>query len=72
MHMNEVAHGTGKLLLLYINTLVHFKYIISFNRLTCNALASKGELECLKYAHEHGCVWGEATCVLAGKEFRSR
>ena len=29
---------------------------------TCFYAASNGHLECLKYAHEHGCPWDELTC----------
>ena len=30
---------------------------------TCFYAASNGHLECLKYAHEHGCPWDEKTCM---------
>ena len=26
--------------------------------------AENGQLECLKYAHEHGCPWDEQTCAM--------
>ena len=32
---------------------------------TCFYAASNGHLECLKYAHEHGCPWDEYTCSFA-------
>ena len=32
---------------------------------TCLHAASNGHLECLKYAHEHGCPWDELTCIAA-------
>ena len=28
-----------------------------------------GQLECLKYAHEHGCPWDEETCDDAAYEW---
>lgn len=31
----------------------------------CERAAMNGDLECLKYAHEHGCPWDEETCRLA-------
>ena len=31
----------------------------------CSAAAAGGHLECLKYAHEHGCVWNADTCKAA-------
>jgi hypothetical protein len=27
--------------------------------------SGKGHLDCLKYAHEHGCPWDNATCIIA-------
>ena len=30
--------------------------------------AENGQLEILKYAHEHGCPWDKATCRLAARE----
>ena len=32
-----------------------------WNAYTCEFAASNGHLECLKYAHEHGCPWDEGT-----------
>ena len=32
---------------------------------TCANAAENGHLECLKYAHEHGCPWNEETCSFA-------
>ena len=29
--------------------------------------AENGHLECLKYAHEHGCPWDEETCAVAAE-----
>ena len=29
--------------------------------------AANGQLECLKYAHEHGCPWDEETCSSAAQ-----
>ena len=34
---------------------------------TCFYAASNGHLECLKYAHEHGCPWDELTCRYAAE-----
>ena len=31
----------------------------------CTQAASKGYLDCLQYAHEHGCPWNEETCSSA-------
>ena len=33
--------------------------------LTCSAAAHESHLECLRYAHEHGCPWDEWTCYCA-------
>ena len=30
---------------------------------TCR-MPPDGHLECLKYAHEHGCPWDEVTCEM--------
>ena len=29
--------------------------------------AENGHLDCLKYAHEHGCPWNENTCMWAAR-----
>jgi hypothetical protein len=34
---------------------------------TCSCAAENGHLECLKYAHEHGCPWNENTCLNAAE-----
>ncbi len=34
---------------------------------TCSRAAKAGHLDCLKYAHEHGCPWDEDTCIRAAK-----
>ena len=30
---------------------------------TCDWAEMEGHLDCLKYAHEHGCPWDEQTCA---------
>ena len=35
---------------------------------TCANAAENGHLECLKYAHEHGCPWDEWTCESAAEK----
>ena len=35
--------------------------------MVCMAAAGGGHLECLKYAHEHGCEWDEWTCEWAAE-----
>ena len=39
----------------------------AFTASDCEEAASNGHLECLKYAHEHGCPWDENTCYNAAK-----
>jgi hypothetical protein len=33
----------------------------------CRKAAANGHLECLKYAHEHGCHWNSTVCIAATK-----
>ena len=39
----------------------------AFTASDCEEAASNGQLECLKYLHEHGCPWDEETCWYAAK-----
>ena len=36
----------------------------------CSLAASGGHLECLRYAHEHGCPWKADTCTYAARQGR--
>jgi hypothetical protein len=33
----------------------------------CSKAALVGSLECLEYAHTHGCPWNSRTCMLASR-----
>ena len=38
-----------------------------WGRYTCTFAAMIGHLDCLQYAHEHGCEWDERVCTYAAK-----
>ena len=35
----------------------------AFTASDCEEAASNGQLECLKYLHEHGCPWDKDECI---------
>ena len=37
------------------------------NESICSNLASRGMIDCLKYAHQNGCPWDKNVCVVASK-----
>lgn len=53
----------------YYYNFKHKKYNTYKNSLNiCMYAALYGHLDCLKFAHEHGCPWEENTCSLAAQQ----